>query len=741
MTAPITLVFTDLPKPPAGTSPEAWTVHPAEPAGWTVGGEEDPPTVTDISQSRWARFWNLKPTVRVEMQVVVDATNAPRLGAIPDRRRYLNEGYQSSTNPNERWATLLLNGKELDETLAFELVRPRVITWCVDGLGATWFEQALRESKDVQALFGKPDEGNLVRTAQAALPTITWCNWAGIFTGQEPKDHGIYGNSFFRRDLPNEEPVFSGNDLEPKWPAGQRDGGDAEQGVLTHLNGLLRQGVQTTYQRVASVQQVQSRSILTWYGKSSNVRVSYARQVLGPNAVEPLVPVNFGAGSTTIIIPQTTPDVADAARGGIYEEIDWAGNVGALINGHEPDGRTAQFTDAFSVCRLIEAWSRSYPEDLTCVYLPGPDNYGHSNARDSYSGTGGKDLERGNIKPYEHFVNHTARFMAGFHRKYVVEKGWSGATIYLLVSDHGQTVTANEGAYDSDKGRWKATLSQAFTKNVHARYCVEEDCNQPVEQLVQVVKTVRQMEQNGLITWLRRDDSDYRRNSVVVSPNGGLMYLYVQSQSNGWSRLPQARVRGLAEGIYRAASGALRNEADQLIYAEFKGALGQEPTIIVRDTAEWNGASRNDLKIVVPNPQAGQPGQGEFILADLGLLASRNRLWIDVERRIRGLDDYTGGTTATRCPDIILIMNTAGGWNSVHEGDVLPGWHGGPSKADTMVPFALGFAGLQLDDGNQVVRDVFSRAGSQRPSPTDQGPLQNRDMHQVMVNLLTELNP
>jgi hypothetical protein len=86
-------------------------------------------------------------------------------------------------------------------------------------------------------------------------------------------------------------------------------------------------------------------------------------------------------------------------------------------------------------------------------------------------------------------------------------------------------------------------------------------------------------------------------------------------------------------------------------------------------------------------------------------------------------------------------MNTAGGWNSVHEGDVLPGWHGGPSKADTMVPFALGFSGLQQDQGNQVVKDVFDRAGTQRPTPGDQGPLENRDMHQVMVDLLKKLNP
>ena len=48
--------------------------------------------------------------------------------------------------------------------------------------------------------------------AVCALPSITWCNWASVLTGEDPKDHGVYGNSFFRRDLPAERPIFSGND-------------------------------------------------------------------------------------------------------------------------------------------------------------------------------------------------------------------------------------------------------------------------------------------------------------------------------------------------------------------------------------------------------------------------------------------------------------------------------------------------------------------------------------------------
>jgi hypothetical protein len=45
--------------------------------------------------------------------------------------------------------------------------------------------------------------------------------------------------------------------------------------------------------------------------------------------------------------------------------------------------------------------------------------------------------------------------------------------------------------------------------------------------------------------------------------------------------------------------------------------------------------------------------------------------------------------SGTRCGDIIIIPDTKSGFNAVHEGDAYPGWHGGPPKADSLVPLAL----------------------------------------------------
>jgi len=53
------------------------------------------------------------------------------------------------------------------------------------------------------------------------------------------------------------------------------------------------------------------------------------------------------------------------------------------------------------------------------------------------------------------------------------------------------------------------------------------------------------------------------------------------------------------------------------------------------------------------------------------------------------VDCVDGTPRGTRCGDIILVADTAAGYNIVHEGDAYPGWHGGQSNADSMVPLVI----------------------------------------------------
>jgi hypothetical protein len=708
-----------------------WTMAVDPAAGLELVVDGDPVTRTVMIPRLWR-----DPIARTTMEwrVIADATSASV--------KQFNPGPKFE-NPNLHRVAITRGGKRLDKFKVVEVVRPRIITLCVDGLGDHWFRKALEKSPDLAALFGKNGSRAVVRTAQSVLPSITWANWAGVFTGLEPKDHGVYGNSFFRRDQPNEEPIFSGNDFEGALVAGTKDGDAGKAGIgKDGLCFLLRTGVKTTYDEAATLEpQPRTESNMTWYPHGASNQKVYFSQLFYPSTIDPeLAKPVTGSGATCVIIPELEPPTKEFLKKHTLDELNWAGAAGQMINGHEPSGLTAQYTDAYSVSRLVESWRTSYPPVLTTVYLPGPDNFGHANAKD-YGYEGMRDLESGNRSPYKHFVGYTARWLRLFHERHVVQTGWAGATIYLLVSDHGQTVTTPEGhpheQAGAKKGLWVVSKSKGekFEKNVHLRHFHEDDENSKVEQLVQVVDAVNEATRRGLAAWMRRDENDHRKRSVIFSPNGGLAFIYVSGTVEGsppWSQMPQTRVSEIAKAIYQCALGNY-SPRGQIVYPGFSGALGPDPAIIVRDTAEWEGEASGKLKVLGIDQATGR-----FALRPLATLDGKNQHWVNTARRIDGLDDYQKDGAAARCPDIILIMNTGGGWNAVHEGDVLPGWHGGPSQADSLVPFALGFNGLELGGRNEILRQTIATAESSDSAENPTG-LQNRHMHYVMLELLRKL--
>lgn len=58
---------------------------------------------------------------------------------------------------------------------------------------------------------------------------------------------------------------------------------------------------------------------------------------------------------------------------------------------------------------------------------------------------------------------------------------------------------------------------------------------------------------------------------------------------------------------------------------------------------------------------------------------------MNIEMNDRGDPSWSG--------DIVLLMDTSQGVISVNEGDILPGWHGGPTAAETQVPMVWSYAG------------------------------------------------
>jgi len=112
----------------------------------------------------------------------------------------------------------------------------------------------------------------------------------------------------------------------------------------------------------------------------------------------------------------------------------------------------------------------------------------------------------------------------------------------------------------------------------------------------------------------------------------------------------------------------------------------------------------------------------------------RDSNWVDFARRIRAMDDRVGSTPAgTRCGDIILVPDTKAGFNAVHEGDAYPGWHGGPSEADSRVPLAIASEALSVEGANPLLRTLIER--SKKPGQ----PNQNQDMTRMVRKLFEEV--
>jgi len=99
------------------------------------------------------------------------------------------------------------NERTISRGAFFRVVPLKTIIVAIDGLAFQSANQVIdipnsnfnqifaNAVQDRDGTTGEP------KPALAALPTITWANWPGVFSGQPPSEHGIQGNSFFPREM------------------------------------------------------------------------------------------------------------------------------------------------------------------------------------------------------------------------------------------------------------------------------------------------------------------------------------------------------------------------------------------------------------------------------------------------------------------------------------------------------------------------------------------------------------
>jgi hypothetical protein len=574
--------------------------------------------------------------------------------------------------PLEKMAlTIAKNGANLLTCpSAFEVSNLKTILIGIDGMNADLFKQAIQTgaaptfAKVIGRQFENaemPNRGGIDEgVATNSLPSITWCNWATIFTGLEPKDHGITGNSFFKRDIISsfDRPVFSANAER----AG--DNFNLAGAVFKGLDEHLKTGteVKTIYEQLPKT--ARTVCINHFYARGADEETSFPGSEMRSGAE-----INFLPGIGT----------------GIYF-YNKGTNIGTI---QEHSSAAATRLDKLSAHTTVRGWRRRHVPDLTCVYFPGPDNVGHAKGLGGSSSAFPQTMSNSLQATYDHLCQVTDGQFARIVKQ-VDDSGYGQAVMYVFVSDHGlvgiDTTTRTDGF--SDK-----VFQIRETKRKIAGFGKQF-----------VTTTVRQDEMKRFfdlmnpnsdtdVTWLGENAEALNSvKRIVYAPNGGLAHIYFRDGDLEWTDAPRSDSRGkdvldLARAIYRQARRGFTGDLETN-FPQFKGALGDEtqgeiPAILVR-----NPTNAAEYLVLVWDEATSIPA-----FRAIGDLETSLRKWIMTDTRIADLVEESAA--GSRAGDIILLFNMREGYASVQEGDEFPGWHGGPSQAESRTPFFAAFSGLK----------------------------------------------
>jgi hypothetical protein len=290
----------------------------------------------------------------------------------------------------------------------------KVVICAVDGGGYEALKFAIKENHggdnaaNFKEVLGTAENWN--DPAYAHLPSVTWCNWSSVFSGNDPKGHGILGNAFFGREW--DDGVGAATPFACAGAA-VSDGPDALNVTLGGLKDLAATSSGSLYDKVRdevpAIEPLTCASVNIFYSKSTKPNVTMKR-LHYPGSP-------FRRKSTYFAF--LVPPVGVALL--IYREV--------ALTGHSGDVATR--LDRISAEDAIRLWSSnpSKVPDVVSIYFPGPDNFAHHVGTTTLGG-----VLVGAIT--QHFVEKTdAEF--GRFLKHIKDQGYQNATLFALTADHG----------------------------------------------------------------------------------------------------------------------------------------------------------------------------------------------------------------------------------------------------------------------------------------------------------------
>jgi len=580
----------------------------------------------------------------------------------------------------------------------FQVVRLKTVIIGVDGFAFASLNEVLKGSSGGDAfkrLF--QDAEHRDRPALSALPSITFTNWPGIFSGQPPRDHGIVGNAYFARERAPEVRPFA---------SGLASGGTQNLGVVRgNLNAHSRNDnhsvADSLYDRIAlsaNAAELRVWSVHAFYSNARSDRVEMHAE-------------HFGYSLGYLGHDATTAETLDAATG-----IDGA----ARFRAHREE------------------------LDFLTLYFPGPDNVAHSIGQETTADVASGHYQAGprlpNVIDPLHPIARHAAVVTDWYLAQVLEaieeQGYLFATLFAITADHGLHAFWN----DKDRNVFPAQLQPLFDALDMPMWtgdAIEDQAvvYSPNGGMAHIYVRHRDPSRPddpifGDRPWNQaadREDIERVARALFIQAVAGEVRPSVAGRSeydacfleqDGRMFNPDAPC--FPGFITRLGLQAANSSFDTGFDA---GMLGDPAAIFVRvfDQDDPDGAATSFNHFVTDfrwlrgvHPVTGAldlAGIDDFLVARgdsdsyPSTSADHRFEWPEFEQRIDELNDKN--PNGSRTGDILLFTDGRAGYLTVPAGDEFNGWHGGATVAESQVPLMFNMIEPVVTNKRALIRPAL----------------------------------
>jgi len=776
--------------------------------GWTI--DEDSLVVYEKHSSAWVPDWYLDkfyPVVGDDDRInfadyqIDDDVSIEKVNVKPEKHgksvvQFVVKLKKSAIEHKEKRIVIKLTKTEggeeqIEYADALFYVKPlKTVILAVDGLGYSTANSLINiPDSNFNQLFGNGKAIGNDTPALSALPTITWANWPGVFSGGPPSQHGWLGNSYFPRESTHHS-VIAGGLRYPIFSAGKSTISaesfglsiDAQQQIGVALGGVPPSlSLEWIVKESVSLVGAPVRILV-----NDNLEHAYSmddRSTTQANSLYDLVADELGRTNAQPLNVRSIKVFYDRAGGNVAKQS-------VYFSMRDPHGHSAAAAAAIdsednsyisigSLPLARDHWkSNSDSLDIMSIYLPGTDNAGHTfgQAYLDHQPTpkGPDDYELDDekvglpiegaqlvdvINPPAVLLQHASQVLddaLGKLIRKIEEQGMQNTVLFAMTADHGQ---------------------HSF-RNTREFVLLTED----VKPLFEVAVEHGGM---GMEFW---DGGNYDDAQAVYSPNGAFGQFYLRDEGKTWQQPPDKEdVMKLAWLLYSESKGhqyvgepyqlvcemakrkivgsepyagckefvhSVKNLTIEWQVAKSDGIYGATPAIFVRvsDTGgnhfmedyRWFKVERTENETVEGEPvtyrfETSLESIDEFIAVS----GKGPTQWPAFKERIAELNhkNYFG----SRSGDVITVLNGEQGHLSVNNtGEVYAGWHGGPTRSESEVPlfFAVLGNGFTDSQGRTLLQppELISgyNKGKQASNIKGDGYLRNWHLAHVLKKVIKE---